>query len=594
MEPQHRPAERDDDGRGFALITVLMLAALMASLIGGYFALTYIEIATTRANMEGTRGFYSAEAGLNIRADALRQRFLGYERPSGTSPTDGGATPPCESGNLGSGDFACDTQQLEFREAQTWVAEDPANPQTIVIPRGEPYQNLSADQYSYRIVSVATGPTGATEAVLELQMKSRLVPLFQFAVFYNKDLEILPGSSMTLSGPVHTNRDLYVGTKARLDFESAISISGRLYAGEKDANLCPSGDVRVADPAAMQSLPACSSGRDEIVQSQLGPWNGQVRTGVETVTVPSSTALEPIPGQIYWDRADLRLELDVNVAPPVVQVVDANGIPDPIRTADIQACTAGIDRGTTHDFREGGTIELLDVKDLGELFDCIHNDGLLDGVKTLDDATDGGLVLHLTVDGPFSNVVNRYGVRIAGGHELASSSPSAPPIRGLTIVTDQALYVQGDFNVFNKKPAAFLTDSMNVLSNDWDDANADLALTARVASATTINAAILAGTDLTGGADGPAGQDVGGYNGGFENFVRLHEDWTGKRLTLRGSFVSLYPPQHVDGTWDDQSYDQPLRSWNYDTDFDSSANLPPLSPRFVYLRQELFVRRFDL
>ena len=31
-----------------------------------------------------------------------------------------------------------------------------------------------------------------------------------------------------------------------------------------------------------------------------------------------------------------------------------------------------------------------------------------------------------------------------------------------------------------------------------------------------------------------------------------------------------------------------------DTDFNDAANLPPLSPRFVYLRQTLFQREFEL
>ena len=36
------------------------------------------------------------------------------------------------------------------------------------------------------------------------------------------------------------------------------------------------------------------------------------------------------------------------------------------------------------------------------------------------------------------------------------------------------------------------------------------------------------------------------------------------------------------------------RNWGYDTRFNDAAQLPPLSPRFVYLSQTLFVREYEL
>ena len=101
----------------------------------------------------------------------------------------------------------------------------------------------------------------------------------------------------------------------------------------------------------------------------------------------------------------------------------------------------------------------------------------------------------------------------------------------------------------------------------------------RQASDTTINAAFLAGVD-----ESKDRRD--GYNGGLENYPRLHEYWGKERtLTIRGSFVSLGEPQRVDGKSKDSSYKPPKRDWDFDTDFNNAANLPPLSPRFVNLVQ---------
>jgi hypothetical protein len=171
------------------------------------------------------------------------------------------------------------------------------------------------------------------------------------------------------------------------------------------------------------------------------------------------------------------------------------------------------------------------------------------------------------------------------------------------------MYVMGDYNSVAKIPAAIMADSLNVLSNNWNRVDANTSISGfqfhddltncsfnspiqRQASNTTINAAFLAGTDSTGNIDGVGGQG-GSYNGGLENYPRFHEKWTGATLTYRGSFVSLGKPRRVRSLWASQCYNPPIRNWNYDVSFNNAANLPPITPRFVYLRQELFVRDFE-
>lgn len=579
---------------GFALITVLMLLALLMTLAVGYFTLTRIELSTTRSSMDSFRGFYAAEGGLNVRADLVRSIFVDYNRPAGTAPS---STDPCSAGNLGSGDFACATYALENRSVQTYVEEDSANPTQMIIPRGEPFQNLNAQEYRYAVYSRALNASNLPEAVLEMHFKSRLVPMFQFAAFYNKDLEILPGQNMTLAGPVHTNGDLYVNSSAALSVLGQVTSGGTIYRGRKNANTCDAGPVNVLDPENPAALPACAGGsRRTYVQNDFTPWNGMVQLGTDTLTVPTPDALDPVSGSAYWDLADLRIMLDLN-AGGAIQIRDAGHSIQAVDTGALLGCTGAVAHTNTfYNERESDDIEMLDV-DLEALLDCIHANSLMGG-KALDDATQGGLVVYLGVDGPNAATINDYGVRVRNGAEIAASAVGAPAVRGLTIVTNQAIYVQGDYNDVNKKPAAFLADSLNVLSNNWTDvpAGTPVSSTSRVATTTTINAAFLAGTDSTGGAEGAAGQDSGVYNGGLENYPRLHEYWSGRTLRYRGSFVSLNAPRHVDGAWvyGSPQYTAPTRDWGFDTDFADASKLPPLSPRFVYLRQELFVRRFEL
>ena len=89
----------------------------------------------------------------------------------------------------------------------------------------------------------------------------------------------------------------------------------------------------------------------------------------------------------------------------------------------------------------------------------------------------------------------------------------------------------------------------------------------------------------------------GTYNGGLENYPRFHESWSGFTLFYRGSFVSLGTPRHSNGNWCGTGagcniYNAPQRNWDYDTDFQNVANLPPLTPRFVAVDQILFTENF--
>lgn len=238
------------------------------------------------------------------------------------------------------------------------------------------------------------------------------------------------------------------------------------------------------------------------------------------------------------------------------------------------------------------------------------------------DDTDGGLVIFLTVEGPDSNDINNYGVRVFGSADIpipGGIGVVADPT-GVTVVSDQAMYVLGHYNRgtaaggLPRQPAALIGDSVNVLSQRFwrgsgvatgctvdcctgnlcrDGQSVDsLGSARRVADSTWVNSAFLGGVDTTTGSV---------YNGGLENYPRFHENWTSRTLTYQGSFVSLGEPEHAAGIWCGTGgtttsgcniYNPPVRNWNFDPAFNDVANLPPLTPRFVYVQQVLFTEDF--
>ena len=267
-------------------------------------------------------------------------------------------------------------------------------------------------------------------------------------------------------------------------------------------------------------------------------------------------------------------------------------------------------RGGFFNNRENKWVYLLNV-DLQELL--LWNAPGGPGAGQLFDATsnsNGGTIVFLSVIGGNSGGINNYGVRVFDSAQLPGYPLNVTDPLGITVVSDQAMYVEGNYNSFAYAPtgtgptgipwthvaAALIGDTMNVLSQQWEapasgsgtpndqKSTTDLSSSnARAAASTTIYAALASRVDNTNMA-------TVGYNGGLENFPRFHEDWSGDTFLYRGSFVSLGTPVHQNGHWtaDGDSYNMynpPARNWDYDPQLNDVAMLPPLTPTFVAVRQ---------
>ena len=140
------------------------------------------------------------------------------------------------------------------------------------------------------------------------------------------------------------------------------------------------------------------------------------------------------------------------------------------------------------------------------------------------------------------------------------------------------------------------------------------------AAQTFVYGAFLSGNDKTWCATNHAGFNCGStdaYGGGLENYPRFHEDWktTPTDFWYLGSFVAINTPIHscysyivqftptaddaafpcggtanLHGFWRNARYYPPVRHYFYDTSFNTAANLPPLTPHVVSLKQVLFTQ----
>jgi hypothetical protein len=283
-------------------------------------------------------------------------------------------------------------------------------------------------------------------------------------------------------------------------------------------------------------------------------------------------------------------------------------------------------RGAFWNHRESQWMRLLNVN-VRALIDWNEFNGNV--LFNRDDTSDGGLVFFFTVQGPSSTAAsNNYGVRVFDSADLNTLGqtfkwPAPADPTGLTVVSDQAILIEGNYNSVNKYPAAIMADGIYTLSQGWEtptqncgatalrndlksardlgtgDRNvlaADCAFTTPVTAFAgpanyTINAAWLFGL-------GPSTKNRDWYNGGLENFPKYLESWTGRMLNYRGSFVSLGQPLHKLNNWPCGSgnecnvYNPPGRNFNYEPLYNQVQWLPPMTPNIVFAQQRLYTRFF--
>ena len=183
----------------------------------------------------------------------------------------------------------------------------------------------------------------------------------------------------------------------------------------------------------------------------------------------------------------------------------------------------------------------------------------------------------------------RRALKIVDGASLTIGT-SCSGTDGLTIVAENPVYIQGDYNApvddgtwgGVSVAAAIEGDAVTFLSNNWNDVNSfafPYNVNNRTAKPTAYRAAIISGKGIPFPSIAGQAQDFG-TDGGVHNFLRFLENW-GVVCHYRGSMVSFYYNRQGIGTYKGTSvYNPPSpRDYSFDTNFSlAPACLPPRTP----------------
>ncbi len=595
------------DRRGFTLESTILVMVLLTILIGFAASQTMRTIRTADLDYRAARAAYEAEGG----ADAVLGQLKGAMADGIVSPADLAAIVPPTLGGF------------TFQN----VRGDTTGPAVVRTITDGPYAGLISLNQPIEVNVTAVDPNNnSTRIVLGINAQS--VPVFQFGVFYDEDLEIHNGPRLDFSGWVHTNGNLYLRSNNSF-FHSLITTPRQLVFNRKAADMGTpiSGAERGVwiDNAASTSNALTFDSRSAPDTSNFKNlsdinFDGRVMTGVSGVKplrlpLPAGMAaiqlIQPrnvadnadVQGVKFAWKADWMITVDLfrlnNICNGAMAHLRLAGPISSAAPADGTAQCNAIFQGIPNAFQEGREnigpdVFQIDVAQLRAWIGVAAARQVRTMYVTFVNTNPAGTPAA-NWDYPVVRLRN------------ASALPSA-----FTFATDRPLYVWGNYNSVGWSPSALAADAITFLSNGWVDPaappaarswnpvwdpNVTHAYAKSAAAPTSVYAAIAAGHSATpcdvvvtspcpalppGSAPPTAPPQVAyaNYGGGLENFPRFLEDWGGVQFTYRGSLVSLFQSAYAARrrwSWQDY-YTPPNRDWQFDLRFQDPNNLPPSTP----------------
>ncbi len=557
------PLPRRPASGGYALVMVLVFAAIGLAVLTASMNWTSQTCLMNERNNQLSTTLFAAEAA----TEKVVTRVLRDYETSGEGTV---------YGNLASyrTDVPTSTESslwanFQFSNATGTTNQNYVNRITSVsyVPLESQYAGLSGFASTYRIISNARQTTGRFTLTNAVQQDIQLasIPVFQFAIFYNKDLEIHSLTDMEIRGRVHVNGNIYTAPSATLTFFDAVNSVGQNYFSRKPG-----------DPAYSASPPSgtvnYNSSKTTNVSSLTLPigTNNTSAAVREVLNLPPSgeTLASAMGQQRYYNKAEL-------------QVLVSNA------TVTIWVKTPFDAAPTTINWTNSNYFINTNVFFTDQRENKIIKTTEIDVAKFTTWAATNTAVIAKLGAGTRPNLLYVADNRTVTGSELAGVrliNGQTLPTRGLTLATPNPLYVKGHFNcptaahlgstnTTDTKPASLASDALTVLSGNWSDAASAGSYSTRNAASTTINAAVLTGIVET--TNSPAR-----YSGGVHNLGRFLEDWSGDTITYNGSMVVLFDSTRATAPFQQPGayYSPPTRELYFDTNFKDVTKQPPGTP----------------
>jgi type II secretory pathway pseudopilin PulG len=245
---------------GIATLIALIMVGMLTLIGLAALSTSDDEVNIAGNQMNETRAFYAAEAGLEVAAARLHNITDSLGVITGEVPTG--------HGMINNSPYSYETVEIGAEQEH-------------VLSNGS-VSGMHARVRTFSITSTGTSPSKNAQVAISQMFERVLIPVTQYGIFSHDDLEMNLSSDMTFLGRVHTNGNLWIQTNATAYFDSYLSAHGNMYHGRKSPGSTYNGDVLVKDGVgtyvSMKEDPADWLDADDShwYDSSISRWDGRV------------------------------------------------------------------------------------------------------------------------------------------------------------------------------------------------------------------------------------------------------------------------------------------------------------------------------
>ncbi len=198
---------RDDvNQRGSAIVIAVFVLVLVSVFVALALSRTASEAAAVGNEASEGRTFYAAQGSLEMMTKNFNKVF-----ETKLNPADADFKPVREGVEPGLSKYDFTREVLKTSTSEYAVINEGA------------YAGLYATRDNWRLRSTATDANGI-QVQLTRNILNNRIPIFQFGIFYNDNLEVHPGPDFAFGGRVHSNGSLFLsaGGGRTLFFDSRV------------------------------------------------------------------------------------------------------------------------------------------------------------------------------------------------------------------------------------------------------------------------------------------------------------------------------------------------------------------------------------
>ncbi|MBS1792428.1 MAG: hypothetical protein JSS81_01165 [Acidobacteria bacterium] len=198
---------------GSAIVIALLILTLLTAFVALAVTRTTNETIATSNDAAESRAFSAAQGSLEVMTRNFDKIF---EEKLSPAPVD---LQHVEDQKPPGFDTAYDFEQHITQTKQT---------ETVVMS-GQLLQGLNALRDEWQVETTATDKSNGVQVGLRRQFYNNRVPIFQFGIFYDDDLEFHPGPRFDFGGRVHSNGSMFLMAQTGLYFSSRVSAVGQIF-----------------------------------------------------------------------------------------------------------------------------------------------------------------------------------------------------------------------------------------------------------------------------------------------------------------------------------------------------------------------------